>query len=113
MTKYNTEKTSLAVVSVKHPKDGVVLWAAGQINDEIDADGYDADALGLLEGTVPETGIWVWEGRFRDVTDDFGTCSLPKGRFRAPTDAEWAKIQKNESPWNDGLWFKANLLQMC
>jgi hypothetical protein len=111
MSKYNTSKPSLAVVSVQDGF-GVVLWSVGHINDEIALDGPDAEALGLLDDVSCKTGIWVWEGHFRDVTDSYGTYPMPKGSFRPPTDAEWAHIRHNESPWHDGLWLQPHLLKV-
>jgi hypothetical protein len=111
MSKYNTSKPSLAVVSIQG-KHGVVLWSAGQINDEIALDGHDVDGLGLLDEASCENGIWVWEGRFQDKTDSYGTYPVPKGMFRAPTDSEWFHIRRNESPWHDGLWLQPHLLRV-
>lgn len=111
-TKYDTKKPSRAVVALDGDQ-GVVLWAVGQINDEIKDDGHDADALGLIDDLVPATGIWVWEGFFKEQRDPFGTYTLPEGNFRAPTDAEWKAISRNESPWQDGLWYQSHLVRMC
>jgi hypothetical protein len=109
--KYDSDKPSLAVVSVQGDS-GVVLWSVGQINEEIEQDGPDVDALGLLDDVLRPTGIWVWGGRFREVTDEHGTYTMPKGAFREPTEAEWASIRRNESPWNDGLWLQPHLLRV-
>lgn len=108
-SQYDTNKASKAVLAVNNGI-GTVLWAVGAINDELKGDGPDMDALGLLQD-APH-GISVWEGHYVEHKDPFGTYTVPRGKFRPPTDTEWSKIQKNESPWQDGLFLAPELIRV-
>jgi len=108
-SQYDVTKASKAVLAVNEG-EGVVLWSVGAINDEVKGDGPDADALGLFQN-APK-GISIWEGHYVAHDDPFGTYTVPRGHFRAPTQMEWTKIQKGECPWLDGLFIDASRITM-
>ena len=91
-----------AVVANRDDGKGVVLWCAGKgIEEEVSATSPRLDDLGLDD--APE-GISIWEGCI--VTRKCGNPLYGVdyetelvGKFRDPSDAEWAEIHQGRSPW--------------
>lgn len=111
-TKYDWDKTNLAVV-VQSDHDGIVLWyVGGYISNEIESVGNHLDDLGLDD--APE-GISVWEGKYSYHSSSWeyyseGFDSEPHGKFREPTEEEWKAIKRNECPWDPEDWLKQDAL---
>jgi hypothetical protein len=105
---YDFDKPSLAVVAMGEIATvGIVLHTVGgHVKMEMEEGGiYVTEDLGI---DPPEPGIWVWEGKGywspgNWEHPDEGEMEL-RGKFRQPTDEEWAAIRKGECPWNDDDW---------
>lgn len=81
---------------------GVVLFHdGGPLEYEIDAVGNNIEEIGFPIHQPP--GIWVWEGKWIPPTENCeGVCDDGpelRGKYRAPTDAEWQAIREGRSPW--------------
>ncbi len=93
---------SKAVVAMGETGPGAVLWYVGDdLFNEIDEAGNKTpEDLGL--GDAPE-GISIWEGVYvwspGTYEHPYDGDSYPSGKFRAPTDDEWAAIRSGKSPW--------------
>jgi hypothetical protein len=103
---YDRSKATLAVVAAAEG-NGIVLWSVGaHIKMEQEEAGlYFLEDMDLVP---PSDGIWIWEGRgvwFPGTWEhpEDGEVAL-KGKWRRPTDEEWACIHRNECPWNDDEW---------
>lgn len=87
---------------------GCALWwwpPGGQLGQEAET-GATIDALGLEDAPI---GISIWEGIYVWVSAEDGPHTNPVGKYRAPTDEEWAKIREGAHPWEgfeyvDGAW---------
>lgn len=101
---YNFEDPSKAVVA-NYGGDGVVVWyTGGHLDYEINEAGMGVWLADLGLDDAPD-GISVWEGRYigtqHDTIDGTEYDTECVGEFRDPTPEEWARIQKNECPWDE------------
>lgn len=103
---YDFAKPSLAVVASAGGR-GVVLWhVGGHIAVEFDGGDMAAEDVGL---EPPDNGIWIWEGKLEGGASPSwynpdGDSPELAGKFRPPTDEEWAEIRVNACPWDDREW---------
>lgn len=102
------DKPSRAVVAMGE-HDGVVLWHIGaHIHDEIQNVGSKLSDLGL-DDAPQGISVWegVWVGHETHTFDGTEYESHPSGKFREPTDEEWAAIRKGDCPWETIEWLQA------
>ena len=100
-----------AVVAFNPSGFGMVLAYQGDcLGGEIDALGHDADELGIIDKTSPDSGIWIWEGYFRYHQDWEGEwdCSTSTERWREPTNDEIQLIAKGGCPFVEPQCSKCN-----
>lgn len=104
------ELDSFAVVACDGEGHGCVLWTAGPyMQSEMDQVGTKVlSDLGLDDAPL---GISVWEGKYvwhpGSYEYPMDGDSEASGKFREPTDAEWAAIREGRCPWNDADWYTA------
>lgn len=94
---------SLAVVASDEDGVGCVLWTVGRhVASMMEDCGNNLEALNLHEGPC---GISIWEGRIHTTEihtpDAHEYDSELRGRYRAPTDAEWQAIREGRCPWDE------------
>jgi hypothetical protein len=111
---YDWDRESLAVVASDGGGTGCVLWTAGpHVQFEQQETGcVQLEDLGLDDAPL---GISIWAGQYLldglsaalcDVPDSCTTH--PRGRFRPPTDEEWAAIRAGRCPWRDEDWYASS-----
>lgn len=101
---YDFNKKSLAVVVTDGDDNGCVMWTVGGDIRML----IDDDCLRTLEDFglyPPSVGIWIWEGSYIFTHDEEGSGDAELiGKFRSPSEEEWAAIKRGECPWNDEEW---------
>jgi hypothetical protein len=84
----------------------LVLFYAG-LGIHGDIDGMGASEMNVGGSSVPDHGVWVWEGIPKMVftgTGDYGGeefdhVNYDNAGWRKPTDEEWDTLKRGESPW--------------
>jgi hypothetical protein len=80
---------------------GCVLYTVGpHVANDLENIGSDLSDIGL--DNAPD-GISVWEG----ITAGDSHDSWLEGKFRAPTEVEWASIRHGHCPWDEAPWRNA------
>lgn len=95
------KEQNFAVIAGDDRGHSIVLWHHGeQIDSEVAALGRHTYDLGLDDAPA---GVTVWEGRYvwhpgsYECPNDGDSEAV--GKFRAPTDDEWAAIRAGRNPW--------------
>jgi len=97
-----------SVALVAFPGGSVVFARGRLLTEEIRENGYNAEDVGLLGvrdkwSDGPAAGLWVWEGQAEVVkseTQEGVEYDLEfNGQWRAPSNIEWAKIQRGQNPF--------------
>jgi hypothetical protein len=88
-----------AVVAQGETGCGVVLYSTGEGMRCLLENGPRLDDVGMDDAPP---GIWIWEGGLaggeRAHEGDYNDV-YPVGKFREPTEIEWAAIKRGETPW--------------
>ena len=87
--------------------EGTVLWyTTGSAISDIISDNCSANMAEIVGYPEAHTasGIYIWEGDFKWIPGGYeypadGELD-PQGEFREPTPEEWARITRNENPFD-------------
>lgn len=99
-----TTKPGRAVVANDKTGNGIVLWAVGDVAQEVEDISPMLQDVGLNDAPV---GVSVWEGNVHWFQSGWETPEWEaelKGVFRAPTEEEWGAIRRGLSPWDKNEW---------
>lgn len=113
---YDWDKPSLALVAVVCRPDHVpaeeeiLLYAVGgHVRLNLDEHGLDWPAFAPADSRkhLPESGLYVWEGRLARGSVSFEghyDGDELRGAYRLPTTEEIQAFLRGESPWNNEDW---------